>query len=293
MSALEQLLPTLLPIAVCSGIGFAWVKTGAAADTKFLSALVSNVALPCLLFSSFDRPGLTAESLGASFLAGALALVCFGVVGLAALAACRLDARRYLPALMLPNTSNLGLPVVFFAFGEQGLVFAVPFSALVQIGHFTVGIWLASGRMSLRPVALGPTLYCLLAALAMLATGTRIPPEIAPVAAQLGGMAVPLMLLMLGMSLGRLSVSNLPRTACLSLVRVAGGFGIGVSVAAALGLPHAAAGAFVIQCSMPVAVLSWLFAEKFRGPAEEIAGMVLVSTIASMALLPLVLTAVA
>ena len=50
-----------------------------------------------------------------------------------------------------------------------------------------------------------------------------------------------------------------------------------------------AAGTLAIQCAMPVAILTHLFAQKYGGPSREIAGMILISTGLALASLPVVL----
>ena len=86
-----------------------------------------------------------------------------------------LPVRPYLPSIIHPNTGNLGLPIVFFALGEPAMPYAIAFSTLVQISHFTVGVWLASGQLSWRTVLISPPLWSLLAALALIASRTPLP----------------------------------------------------------------------------------------------------------------------
>ncbi|AOK49937.1 transporter [Burkholderia sp. MSMB617WGS] len=279
----------VFPIFACSLIGLLWVRLKLPMNAACLSALVSNIGIPCLLLSSLDRPNLTARVLVHTFAAGAVALVCFAALGALFLRVLRLPMRQYLPSLMLPNTSNLGLPVALFAFGEQGLLYAVAFSALVQIGHFTIGVWLLSGQASWKSIAVSPTIWAVVAALFMTLNGLHLPAPLAASVKQLGNMAPPLMLLMLGASLANIRLAGLRRVAVLAVVRVAGGLGVELALALLLGLPSVAAGAFVVHCTMPVAVLSHLIAQQYDGPTEDIAGMILVSTGLALAGLPLML----
>ncbi len=196
------------PIFACSLIGLLWVKLRLPMNAACLSALVSNIGIPCLLLSSLDQPNLTARVLVHTFAAGAVALACFAALGALFLRALKLPLRQYLPSLMLPNTSNLGLPVALFAFGEQGLLYAVAFSALVQIGHFTIGVWLLSGRASWKSIAASPTIWAVAAALFMTVNGLHPSAPLAATAKQLGNMAPPLMLLMLGASLANIRLAQ-------------------------------------------------------------------------------------
>ena len=65
----DQIVPIVLPIFLCAGLGIAWVKLKQPIDTKCLTALVSNVGFPCLLLSSLDRPGLTLDLVARTFVA--------------------------------------------------------------------------------------------------------------------------------------------------------------------------------------------------------------------------------
>jgi predicted permease len=128
-------------------------------------------------------------------------------------------------------------------------------------------------------------------ALALVGTGAKLPAPLLATAKLLGGVALPLMLVMLGASLARLRIRSFARSSLLSVVRVGGGLAVGVALGSVLGLSRIAAGTFAIQCAMPVAVLTHMFAEKYGGPSEEIAGMILVSTTLAVTALPLIVAA--
>lgn len=282
-------LPVVLPIFACTLIGFLWVRSGQLLDTKTLTLFVWNIGFPALLLSSLDHPGLTFTLIIQTFFAGAIAVVCFACIGVITLKALRTEIRPYLPALMLPNTGNLGIPIAHSVFGAEGLVFAVTFSTLIKVAHATIGVWLASGTMSPRLLIWNPMFYALALALLMIGTDAKLPEPLLATAKLLGGAALPLMLIMLGASLAHLHLGKVARSVILSLVRVGGGLAVGVVIAAALGLTPIAAGTFTIQCAMPVAVLTHMFADKYGGPSDEIAGMILVSTGLVVMGLPLIM----
>ncbi|KEF90273.1 hypothetical protein RLJV_23435 [Pseudomonas aeruginosa] len=49
---LVQFVAVVLPILICTGIGFAWSRSAGPVDTRALVFLVANVGFPCLLLSS-------------------------------------------------------------------------------------------------------------------------------------------------------------------------------------------------------------------------------------------------
>ena len=52
--------------------------------------------------------------------------------------------------LISGNTGNLGLPLCFLAFGQDGLGYAVIVFAFTSIVAFTFGLWVVSGTGSLK-----------------------------------------------------------------------------------------------------------------------------------------------
>jgi predicted permease len=288
----DQLLGILLPIVFSASIGFFWVKFKQPMDKPAMGKLVMNIGFPCLLLGSIDRPGLTLPLLGRTFLAGGLAVAAFALLGTLALRLLRLPPRRFIPAMVLPNTGNLGIPIAYFVYGPEGMVFALAFSTMVQVGHATLGIWLASGHMTLRKALSHPMLWTMALTLLLIGTGTPLPAPVLATVKLVGGISLPLMLIMLGASLTQLSLDSFGRALALSGVRVLGGLGVGLALGRLLHMPPVAAGTFAIQCAMPVAVVSLMLAEQFGGPSKEISGMVLVSTVLTALVLPLILLAI-
>ena len=258
-------------------------------ETDFVTRLVTSVGTPCLILSALTDLQLTLDQLGEIAGAWFAATLGFAILGLAVLRLMKLSMPAFLPALMLPNTGNIGLPLCLFAFGETGLALAIIIFAISAALQFTLGVALASGTFSLKRLASMPLIYALIVSLVVIATGWRVPDWIANTVELLGGLTIPVMLLALGVSLARLRVTSIPRAAILSAVRLLGGIAVGFGVAYAMGLTGAARGVLIIQAAMPVAVYNYLFAQFFGREPEQVAGMVILSTIASFLTLPLLL----
>ena len=63
----------------------------------------------------------------------------------------------------------------------------------------------------------------------------------------------------------------------------------GFALASLFGFSGAERIAFVLQCTMPVAVYNYLFAQMYNNNPEDVASLVIVSTVLSVATTPLVL----
>ena len=75
-----------------------------------------------------------------------------------------------------------------------------------------------------------------------------------------------------------------------SLIRVVGGFSIGVLIAALFGLEGVERGVLILQSSMPVAVFNYLLALRYQREPGEVAGMVVISTLLAFVLLPFIVS---
>ena len=95
------------------------------------------------------------------------------------------------------------------------------------------------------------------------------------------------MLMALGNTIGGLKAHNLPRAFGLGAARLVISFVVAVGVSYALGLSGVAQGVLVLQGAMPAAVFSYLFAARYERDADDIAGIVLVSTLLGASTLPL------
>ena len=289
MTLLAELVSIMAPVFICAGIGFLWAKRGLPFDNAVVTTLVYNVAAPCLILATFAKvelgPAALAEIAGASL----AAFAGFAAIGFAVLRVFRLSIPAYLPAVTFPLAGSMGLPVCLFAFGEEGLALALVFFAFGAIGIFTVGATVAAGSVSLGRIARAPVFYAAALAIGMEAARIELPRWAFNTADLLGGVVIPMQLVALGIALSRLRVPGLGRSTALALLRLAMGALVGWAAAEAFALGPVASAVVILQSAMPVAVSSYLFAQMYDREPEEVAGMVLVSTLLSFATLPLLL----
>ena len=94
---------------------------------------------------------------------------------------------------------------------------------------------------------------------------------------------------MLGVSLARLKITSLPRNLGLSCVRLFMGLSVGLLVSYLFDLEGVARGVVVLECSMPAAVFNYMLAMRYKNSPDEVAGLVITSTLFSFATLPFLL----
>ncbi|MBL8674496.1 MAG: AEC family transporter [Rhodospirillales bacterium] len=286
---LARIFTIVAPVLLVTGVGFLWGRLRRPFDAAVATALVSGIAAPCLIFSTLTRLDVSGSALGRIALATVCCYAAMGALGLVALRLAKLPAHSYLPALMFPNGGNVGLPLCFLAFGAEGLALGIAWFAVGGLGQFTVGVNIAAGSFAPRSLLRQPIIYALAAALAFILTGTRPPEWIGRTTEILGGMLIPLMLLSLGVSLATLTIARPGRAFALSVLRLAGGFAVGVLICWAFGLTGAERGVILIQSSMPVAIFNYLFALQYKREPADVASMIVITTVASFVTLPFLL----
>ena len=289
MNLALTVLEIVAPVFLLGAIGFAWVKLGFEYRIQFVTQLSMTLAVPCLIFvalmeTEVDADALTAISLAAIVAYGAITVVFWAIVKLF-----RLEVRTFLAPLIFGNTGNVGLPLALFAFGNEGLGFAVVVFAIMAVWSFTYGIWLVAGGGSLLKVVKEPLVAATLAGLVFLWQGWETPVFLTNTLRLIGQLAIPLMLITLGVAVARLTPGGLGRAFWLSALKVAVCVAIAWGVGRWFALDPVAFAVLVLQVSTPVAVTSYLLAQKYGADADGVAGLVVVSTLLSVVYIPVVL----
>jgi predicted permease len=302
-SAIIQVLLTVIgPILAVIAIGF-MVQKLRPIDTEPVSKLVLHIFLPCLVFSSIVNSAVESS---ASLKISIVALVStIALIGLSWIVgkALRLSTElmiAFVLSISFVNAGNYGLPVILFAFGEDGLGLAVIFFIINLLLMFTVGVVVASQSKrgfsdSLNIVIRLPLIYALLAAVALRLVGTPIPRVVINTVEIMGQAAIPLMLIMLGLELGRSELRE-SRLAIWKLLGLSATIKllfpiIFVSLFSELiGLGGLAAKVAILQASMPTAVLIVILTVEFGGDSQFATKAIALSTIASTVTLTLLLS---
>ncbi|HET7131997.1 MAG TPA: AEC family transporter [Gammaproteobacteria bacterium] len=287
---INQVAAVLLPVFAIAGIGYLWRQLGAPFDLAFVTRLIMNLAGPCLVFDSLANLTLPPQQFVAMVGASIALLAVTAVLAFAVLKVLKLPLPSYLPALTIGNTGNLGLPLCLFAFGEAGLGLAVAVYVTNSVAQFTLVPLLQTRQPLVKTLLTTPVIYGAVAGALALAYGAGLPKWLDNTAQLLGGLMIPLMLLALGYTIGGLRTHNLPRALGLGATRLAIAFAAAFGVARLLHLSGVAQGVLLLQGTMPAAVFTYLFAARYERDADDVAGIVLISTLLAALLLPLLVS---
>ena len=286
---MEVILFAVLPTVTIVAIGYAWAKLGRGFDRATLTPLVSDLGVPCLAFTTLAKLNLSPIVLAATAAAAILILAATMALAALILRLFGLSLRTYLPSLTFPNAGNLGLSLALSAFGPVGLSFAMIMFTIYSISNNTIGRTIAAGGANWRAGLLTPILPAVVLGLICSFAHIAPPPWLMNALSLVGGLAVPLMLLMLGASLAVIKVRTFGRASALSLLRIGLGAGVGLAVTALFHFTGPQRAALVLQSAMPAAVINYLFADLYQTEPEEIASLVVLSTLFSVITTPLLL----
>ena len=249
-----------------------------------------TLAVPALVFTS-----LTQNTINPIFLSEMIIIVClaYAVVSIMALIFTfifKLDLRTFLMPLISGNTGNLGLPLCFLAFGQDGLGYAVIVFAFTSIVAFTLGLWVVSGVHSFKQPLKEPLVPATILGLVFMFYDWEIPKTLMNALNLIAQMAIPLMLITLGVAVARIKTTLGFKTIGISISKIIIGIFAAVAVGHQFSLPYEAYAVLIIQMSMPVAVTSYLLAEKYGANSEAVAGLVVISTLLTIFVTPVLLS---
>ena len=289
MELILTVFQIVAPVFILATIGFTWVKIGWSYEIEFVTRLAMTLSVPALIFVALMKANISADTLSNLFLSSLIAYLFLALIFWITGKIFKLNMATYWAPLIFGNTGNLGLPLAMFAFGEVGLGYAVVVFAVMAIGSFSIGVWMVSGGGSINKVFKEPMVWATLLGALFLIQGWQTPKWATNTLELLGQMAIPLMLITLGVALARLKMNLISRAIILSILKLCVSVGVAWIIGIYFELNDIAFAVLVMQIATPVAVTSYLLAQKYGADANEVAGLVIASTALSVFALPVLL----
>ncbi len=300
MLFLNVLWNVVLPVFLVAALGIALQRV-VGLSARPLSQATFYVFSPCLAFATLYRLDLNGDGLWAAVgFALTIALV-MGVIGLAISRVFRFSrtvTSATLLTLINSNTGNYGLPLNQFAFGQAGLQIAILYYVMNATLANSVGVYIASAgrasaREALRNVSRTPLVYATVLALLGNALHWPVPQPVFKAISLAGQAAVPVMLIILGINLGRLGTRvHWKRTVPVTAVKLLAGPVLAWFLSGWMGMTGLARAVAIVQASTPTAVMSTVLSTEFDCEPEYVAEIVFVTTVASIATLTTVVALV-
>ena len=281
-----EILSICAPVLICAFIGYCWGKYSPDFNHQLISSLVFNIGVPCLIVSKLGAIKLTAGGLLSIATATVLILLLMAISASICSKIFNYSLKDFALPLIFPNSGNMGLPLVLFAFGDAGLSIALAVFSIIMVIHVTLGISYISNERTWRQLGASPIIYATAIAIAMILFGIELPTWAGNTVDLLGAFPIPLMLIMLGVSLAQLKAFEISQSLYISALRISLGFVCAFIITELFGIEGYQQGVFLLLFSMPVAVMNFLLAQQFDRNPKQVASCVVVSTLMSFLTLP-------
>jgi hypothetical protein len=287
LDILNIVLPTFIVILIGYLLG---KKTGL--NVNSLVEVSFWVGLPALAFTSMLDKDIVLMDAGKVWASSIMIMLGCGVTGFIVFKALRQQhSGLYLPITFM-NTVNIPFPIIYLVYGSEGLFAATLFYIPNVLIVYSLGIYIASKkpwRASLKEVLKVPSLYAAVLGLILNLCRVTVPDIIVRPLDFIGMMAIPLVLLTLGCTLASVKISSLPTTLLASFIRIGVGLALGFLAVAVFDLEGILRSVVILDSAMPAAVNTALLAVKYRNEADLVSSVVLVTTIASLVVIPFLL----
>lgn len=211
------------------------------------------------------------------------------LIGLFAVKVLKLPLKVYLPPVMFANTGNMGLPLVFFAFGEAGFKIGILYMVSTTILHYTVGILILNYDERPLEVFKLPLVYSAVAGVLLGVYDVTVPTALFRAVDLLGEASIPTMIFALGYKLSEVALGHVDRSFLFGALRVLGGVCLGIAVVWIFELKGVTANVVILQSAMPPAVFNFVLAEKYNQDSKTVASIILAGTILSIFTTPVII----
>ena len=297
---LTQFYIRLGAIALIIALGFLLGKMKLISEktNKELTNLLLVIFMPASLFVAF--PSSYDESAANIFFSGLLAgfLVMTMLIILAKLIFNKSIFKKDLSyeaqfAFIFNNATFLGYPIVSSTFGSSGILAYCGFIIAFNIALFSYGIWLFERKITvrlIRSIVFNPNILAVIIGMVLFLLNIELPQFFTGAVSYVGGATTPLSLICIGFMLSQaklLKVIRKWRLMLTAIIQLILGPLVTWGVLTLLNFPVEVIQVCTLIQALPTATSLGLFAVKYGGNAAESSELVTISTLFSVATLPL------
>lgn len=297
---LSQFYARLCAIGIIMALGFLLGKLKLISDktNKELTNLLLTVFMPASLFLAF--PSKYDEKSLSLFLTGLVAgaIIMLMLIFLAKI----IFNKRWMDeklrdesqfALIFNNATFLGYPIVASTFGPSGILAYCGFIISFNIALFSYGIWLFEHKITpklLRSIVFNPNIIAVLLGMIIFLFNFHLPNFFIDAVSYVGGATTPLSIICIGFMLSQaklIKVFKKWRLMLTAIIQLTLGPLITWGLLTIMRFPIEVIQVCTLIQALPTATSLGLFAVKYGGNAAESSELVTISTIFSIATMPI------
>ncbi len=287
-------------IALIMALGFLLGKFKMISEktNRDLTNLLLTVFMPASLFMAF--PSEYNQDSANLFLSGLIAgaLIMFVLIILAKIIFNKGWMKKDLSheaqfALIFNNATFLGYPIVVNTFGPTGILAYCGFIISFNIALFSYGIWLFEQKISFKllfKIIFNPNIIAVVLGMVFFLFGIHLPGFATDAIGYIGGATTPLSIICIGFMLSQAKLKNVFtkwKLMLTAIIQLTLGPLVTWGILTLLHFPIEVVHVCTLIQALPTATSLGLFAVKYGGNEAESSELVTISTIFSMATLPL------
>ena len=285
---LLRIVAILFPLFAIASVGFI-VGRRLRPDLSQANKLNMDVFVPALIFGALANKSFQIMEYLPLLGATVVAVFGSGLLGWGVARALGVAPRTFVPPMMFNNCGNLGLPLAVLAFGDAALAPAVVMFMVSNLTHFTFGAWLLDHNIKLSGVWRIPTVIATFGGLAVSLAGVELWQPAMLAIKMLGDISIPLMLFALGVRISESRIGAIRLGLIGAVARPLLGMALSFALVWLIPLPERERALLIVFGALPLAVLNYMFAERYNQEPEKVASMVLLGNVAAVLFLPLAL----
>ena len=263
--------------------------------SRDLSNVLLYAVIPCVILRSYMSEFST-EKLRAMGLSALIAVIAFAASIAVAYLTCGTRHRIENFAVAFGNAGFIGIPLVTAVFGPEAAFYVVSFSTFANLLQWTYGIVIISGKtetMNLRMVFVNPVFISMVIGIALFVLQPTLPTVVTGTIGYIADGNTVLAMIILGYYLSRVQLRGLFADVRLYLFSALRLLVVpAVTILVFLPFPFARGEITLITliaAATPIASSTAIFAQKFDQDYRRAVSYVCLSTILSVATLPLVM----
>jgi len=290
----------ILPVFLIFFIGYIGQKVFSF-DIKSVSTVALYLMSPFLAFRTFYSNELTMDYFYIVFFSLALTLILLIIVWITSyfMNATKSERSAMILGGVFMNSGNYGAPVVLFAFGSIGFDYAVIMMVFQSLLMNTVGIFFASMggernatlRESIKRVIRMPLIHAAVIGVAFQLLGVTVPQTLTEGISLIADASIPTVMLVLGMQLAVITRKKViyKYVSAVVIIRMLASPIIAIILLYFMPINDLLKSVIIIQSAMPAAANTTMFAIQFGTEPDLVSFTTLVTTIISIATIPIVL----
>lgn len=286
-----QVFQIVFPIFAIVLLGYLYARRHGP-DMASANRLNLEIFTPALIFSVLSGEGFDLQRYADLALAAMVVVLGSGLVAWPVSRLFGFPRKVLLPPMMFNNSGNMGLPLALFAFGEAALPAAMILFLVENTLHFTVGNAMLTGHLNPLKLLRMPMLLATMAGLLVAVFSVPLPAPLREAIDLLAQISIPLMLFALGVRMTGVDFGDWRIGLLGAMLCPLSGLVTAWLALQFIALPEIQAAQLIVFAALPPAVLNFMLAERYGVAPRQVAAIVLLGNLASLAVIPAVLVVV-